>query len=39
VIDLSDEHAENTFDWMCVNSESRSNEIDENDLQSDKHSG
>jgi hypothetical protein len=36
VIDLREERA-NAFDSMRVNSESVSNEIDESDLQSEKH--
>jgi hypothetical protein len=38
VIDLREEQ-ENTFDSMRVNSESISNEIDESDLQCEKHPG
>jgi hypothetical protein len=37
VIDLR-EASENAYDSMRVNSESVANEIDENDLQSEKHS-
>jgi hypothetical protein len=37
VIDLREDLA-NAFDLMRVNSESVSNEIDESDLQSEKHS-
>jgi hypothetical protein len=37
VIDLREEQ-ENTFDSMCVNSESVSNEFHESDLQHEKHS-
>jgi hypothetical protein len=36
VNDLREEHAENAFDSMCVNSDFVSNEIDESDLQDDK---
>jgi hypothetical protein len=36
VIELREEK-ENAFDPMSANSESVSNEIDENDLQSEKH--
>jgi hypothetical protein len=36
VIDLREEQKENTFDSMCVNSESASNEIDESELQLEK---
>jgi hypothetical protein len=36
VIDLREEHA-NTFDSMRANSEFVSNEIDESDLQYEKH--
>jgi hypothetical protein len=38
VIDLREEQEENTFDSMCVNSESVSNEIDESELQYAKQS-
>jgi hypothetical protein len=38
VIDLREEQDENAFDLMRVNSESISNEIDESDLQGEKHS-
>jgi hypothetical protein len=38
VIDLRGEQNENAFDTMQVNSESVSNEIDESDLQNEKHS-
>jgi hypothetical protein len=38
VIDLREEHDENTYDSMRVNSESVSNEIDEKELQYDKQS-
>jgi hypothetical protein len=38
VIDLREQQKENTFDSMCVNSESVSNEIDESELQYEKHS-
>jgi hypothetical protein len=37
VIDLREEQESNAYDSMCVNSESVSNEIDESDLQSEKH--
>jgi hypothetical protein len=37
VIDLREEQNENAFDSMRVNSESVSNEIDESDLQDEKH--
>jgi hypothetical protein len=37
VIDLREE-SENAFDSMCVNSESISNETDESDLHTEKHS-
>jgi uncharacterized coiled-coil DUF342 family protein len=37
VIDLSEEQKRNTFDWMRVNCESVSNEIDESDVQHEKH--
>jgi hypothetical protein len=37
VIDLREEKKINEFDSMCVNSESLSNEIDESDLQYEKH--
>jgi hypothetical protein len=37
VIDLREEQEQSAFDSMCVNSESRSNEIDESDLQDEKH--
>jgi hypothetical protein len=37
VIDLREEQEENEFDSMRVNSESVSNEIDESDVQSEKH--
>jgi hypothetical protein len=36
VIDLREEHDENAYDSICVNSESVSNEIDESKLQSEK---
>jgi hypothetical protein len=36
-IDLREEQNENASDSMRVNSESRSNEIDESELQSEKH--
>jgi hypothetical protein len=38
VIDLREEHDENAYGSMRVNSDSVSNEIDENELQSEKHS-
>jgi hypothetical protein len=38
VIDLREEQKENAFDSMRVNSESISNEIDESELQNEKHS-
>jgi hypothetical protein len=38
VIDLREEQSENALDSMRVNSESVSNEIDESDLQYEKHS-
>jgi hypothetical protein len=37
VIDLSEEQDENDLDSMSVNSESVSNEIDESDVQCEKH--
>jgi hypothetical protein len=37
VIDLREEQNENAFDSMRVNSESVSNEIDESELQYEKH--
>jgi hypothetical protein len=36
VNDLREEHDENTFDSMCVNSDSASNDIDESELQFEK---
>jgi hypothetical protein len=36
VIDLREEHDENAFDSMRVNSDSLSSEIDESDLQYEK---
>jgi hypothetical protein len=36
VNDLREEHAENAFDLMHVNSDFVSNEIDESDLQNEK---
>jgi hypothetical protein len=36
VNDLREEHDENAFDSMCVNSDSVSNEIDESELQDEK---
>jgi hypothetical protein len=38
VIDLREEQYENAFDSMRVNSEPISNEIDESELQLEKHS-
>jgi hypothetical protein len=38
VIDLREEQYRNAFDSMRVNSESVSNEIDESDVQNEKHS-
>jgi hypothetical protein len=38
VIDLREEHNENALDSMRVNSESVSNEIDESEMQNEKHS-
>jgi hypothetical protein len=37
MIDLREEQHENAYDSMCVNSESLSNEIDESELQYEKH--
>jgi hypothetical protein len=37
VINLREEQGSNTYDLMCVNSESVSNEIDESGLQDEKH--
>jgi hypothetical protein len=37
VIDLTEEQPQNVLDSMCVNAESLSNEVDENDSQSEKH--
>jgi hypothetical protein len=37
MIDLSEEQKRNTFDWMRVNCESISNEIDDSDVQHEKH--
>jgi hypothetical protein len=37
VIDLREEQYKNAPDWMRINSESVSNEIDESDLQAAKH--
>jgi hypothetical protein len=37
VIDLREKHDENAYDSICVNSESLSNEIDESDIQFEKH--
>jgi hypothetical protein len=37
VIDMREQQYENVFDWMRVNSESVSNEIDESNLQREKH--
>jgi hypothetical protein len=39
VIDSREEQERNASDSVRVNSESVSNEIDENDLQHEKHSG
>jgi hypothetical protein len=36
MIDLRQEHNENAFDSMCVNSDSVSNDIDESELQYEK---
>jgi hypothetical protein len=36
VNDLREEHHENEYDLMCVNSDSVSNDIDESELQDDK---
>jgi hypothetical protein len=36
VNDLREEHDENAFDSMCVNSDSVSNDIDESELQDEK---
>jgi hypothetical protein len=36
VNDLREEHDENAFDSMCVNSDFVSNEIDESGLQNEK---
>jgi hypothetical protein len=36
VNDLREEHDENAFDLMCVNSDSVSNDIDENEFQDEK---
>jgi hypothetical protein len=36
VIDLREEHNENAYDSMRVNSDSVSNEIDESDMQYEK---
>jgi hypothetical protein len=36
VIDLREEHDENEYDSMRVNSDSVSNDIDESELQSEK---
>jgi hypothetical protein len=36
VNDLRDEHDENEYDSMCVNSDSVSNDIDDSELQFDK---
>jgi hypothetical protein len=38
VIDLREEQRQNTLDSMRVNSDSISKEIDESDLQDEKHS-
>jgi hypothetical protein len=37
VIELREEQYQNAFDWMRVNSESVSNEINESDVQCEKH--
>jgi hypothetical protein len=37
VIDLREEHDENAYDSIWINSESVSNEIDESELQNEKH--
>jgi hypothetical protein len=39
VIDLRERQESNAFDSMRVNSESRSNEIDESEKHDEKHSG
>jgi hypothetical protein len=39
VIDLREEHDENDFDSLRVNSESVSNEIDESEAQKAQHDG
>jgi hypothetical protein len=36
VNDLGEEHDENEYDSMCVNSDSVSNDIDESELQDEK---
>jgi hypothetical protein len=36
VNDLREEHDENAFDSMCVNSDSTSNDVDESELQFEK---
>jgi hypothetical protein len=36
VNDLREEHDENAFDSMCINSDSVSNDIDESELQFEK---
>jgi hypothetical protein len=36
VNDLREEHDENAFDLMCVNSDSVSNDIDESEFQDEK---
>jgi hypothetical protein len=36
VNDLREEHDENAFDFMCVNSDSVLNEIDKTELEFDK---
>jgi hypothetical protein len=38
VIDLREEQKKNTYDSIHINSESVSNEIDESELQLEKHS-
>jgi hypothetical protein len=37
MIDMREEHDENTYDSMSVNSDSVSNEIDESELHDEKH--
>jgi hypothetical protein len=38
VIDLREQHDGNEFDLMCVNTESVSNDIDESEVQCQRHS-